>query len=127
MVLTPSLVDEWRRHQSKYTREWRKSMHARRQIRMLDDRANAGLRERSLRRDVEEPLRQIRLKDLPLIEAALRTDNIVVSLDERARTAFQLQELNAITWANPVRERERIRTWLESGAEPVDEWRLGQH
>jgi hypothetical protein len=81
MVLTPSLVDEWRRHQSKYTREWRKSMHARRQIRMLDGQENLGLRERALSPDVEEPLRQIRLKDLPLIEAALRTDNIVVSLD----------------------------------------------
>jgi hypothetical protein len=125
MVLTPPLVNEWRRHQSKYTREWRKSMHARRQILMLDDRENTGLRERALGPGVEEPLCQIRLKDLPLIEAALRTDNIVVSLDEQARAAFRLPELNAITWANPVTERERMKTWLEAGAEPVDEWRLG--
>jgi hypothetical protein len=125
MVLTPPLVDEWRRHQSKYTREWRKSMHAWRQIRMLDDGENTGLRERALSPGIEEPLRQIRLKDLPLIEAALRTDNIVVSLDEEARVAFRLPELNAITWANPLIERERIRTWLEAGAKPVDEWKLG--
>lgn len=92
---------------------------------MLDDRENAGLRERALSPGVEEPLRQIRLKDLPIIEAALRTDNIVVSLDEEARVAFQLPELNAITWANPVRERERIRIWLEAGAEPVEAWKLG--
>jgi len=126
MVLTPPLVIEWRRHQSKYTREWRKSMHARRQVRMLDAQDNAGLRGRALSPDVAEPLRQIRLKDLPLIEAALRADNIVVSLDEEARLAFRLPEPNAITWANPVRERERMRTWLEGGAEPVEEWRLGQ-
>jgi len=84
MVLTPTLVDEWRRHQSKYTRRWRKSMHARRRIRMLDAQENAGLRGRSLGAEIDEPLRQIRLKDLPLIEAALRTDNIVVLLDARS-------------------------------------------
>jgi hypothetical protein len=94
---------------------------------MLDAEENAELRERTLRADIDEALRKIRHKDLPLIEAALRTDNIVVSLDEQARAAFRLPELNEITWANPVRERERIRTWLEAGAQPVDEWRLGQH
>ncbi len=94
---------------------------------MLDDRENTRLRERALSPGVEGPLRQIRLKDLPLIEAALRTNNIVVSLDEEARAAFRLPELNAITWANPAIERDRMKTWLEAGAEPVDEWKLGVH
>jgi hypothetical protein len=126
MVLTPPLVTEWHRHQSKFTREWRKSMHARRKVRMLDAQENAGLRARTLGPDIDEPLRQIRLKDLPLIEAALRTDEIVVSLDEQARAAFQIRELSTITWVNPVREREQMKGWLEEGAEPVDQWRLGQ-
>lgn len=127
MVLTPPLVEEWRRHQSKFTREWRKSMHAKRKIRWLDAQENAGLRERTLGPGVDEPLRQIRIKDLPLIEAALRTDNIVVSLDEGAREAFQLRELSVIIWVNPVRESLRMEPWLEQGAPMVDEWKLGQH
>ena len=94
---------------------------------MLDAQENAGLRERSLGRGVDEPLRQIRLKDLPLVEAALRTDNIVVSLDERARGAFQLRELSVIVWVNPVRESLQMEPWLEQGAPAVDEWKLGQH
>jgi hypothetical protein len=126
MVLTPPLIDEWRRHQSKFTREWRKSMHARRKIRTLDAQENAGLRERILGPGVDEALRQIRLKDLPLIEAALRTDKIVASLDEEARQSFQLQELNVIIWVNPARAAHRMRPWLEEGAPPVDEWKLGQ-
>jgi hypothetical protein len=65
-------------------------------------------------------------KDLPLIEAALRTDNIVVSLDERARESFQFRELNIIVWVNPVRESLLMRPWLEEGAREVEEWRLGQ-
>ena len=127
MVLTPPLVEEWRRRQSKFTRQWRKSMHARGQVRMLDTLENAGLREHALNREIGEPLRQIRLQDMHLIEAALRTGNIVISLDETARQSFQLRELNVITWANPVVERERMPAWLEAGAEPVDEWRLGPH
>ncbi len=102
-------------------------MHAKRQIRLLDAQENAGLRERSLRPSVAEPLRQIRFKDLPLIEAALRTDNIVVSLDERAREAFQLLELSVIIWVNPVRESLLMEPWLEQGAPVVDAWKLGQH
>ncbi len=126
MVLTPPLIDEWRRHQSKFTREWRKSMHARRKIRRLEAQENLGLRERSLGPGIEEPLRQIRVKDLPLIEAALRADNIVASLDEAARESFQLQELNVIIWFNPIKDSHRMRPWLEEGAPHVDEWRLGR-
>jgi hypothetical protein len=132
MVLTPPLMNEWRRHQSKFTREWRKSMHARRQVRMIDGQENEALRERTLGRDIDESLRQIRLKDLPLIEATLRSEDIVASLDEHARAVFQLQELNGITCANPVRERERMRTvwkvvpsqWMSGDSEDADADRL---
>jgi hypothetical protein len=126
MVLTPPLVEEWRRHQSKFTREWRKAMHARRKIRTLAAQENPGLRERILGVEATEFVRLARIKDMPLIEAALRTDCIIVSLDERARGWFQFQELNGITWVNPVRERVRVDSWLEQGAPEVEEWKLGQ-
>jgi hypothetical protein len=125
MVLTPQLTDEWRRHQSKYTREWRRSMYARKKIQQLEVAENRDLRERVL-----DPtgghLLEIRLKDMPLVEAALRTDHIVVSLDEEAWAAFQLRELNVVSWVNLVRERERVRDWLEQGAPPVEGWKLGR-
>jgi hypothetical protein len=125
MVLTPSLAEEWRRHQSKYTREWRKSMYASRKIRSFGEEENVGLRSRVLDPNAGEHMLAVRLKDLPLIEAALRVDRIVVSLDEAARAAFHFQELNAVTWVNPVRERERMSSWLEEGAAAVEEWKLG--
>ena len=59
--------------------------------------------------------------------AIQRTDNIVVSLDERAREAFQLRELNVIVWVNPVRESLRMEPWLGEGAPAVDECKLGQN
>jgi hypothetical protein len=36
-----------------------------------------------------------------------------------------MAELNVITWVNPVAERVRIQGWLEEGAPPVDDWKLG--
>jgi hypothetical protein len=71
--------------------------------------------------------REAILKDAHLIEAALSADRIVASLDETARTLFQTTELNVVTWVNPVSERARIKAWLEEGAPPVDEWKLGHH
>lgn len=65
------------------------------------------------------------LKDIHLIGAALRADGIVASLDENARTLFSVAELKAIIWVNPVSERLRIQQWLEEGAPPVEEWKLG--
>jgi hypothetical protein len=35
MVLTPEVAEEWRRHQSKYTRTWRTEMYARKKVRSL--------------------------------------------------------------------------------------------
>ena len=125
MVLTPALAEEWRRHQSKYAREWRKSMYARRKIRQLEAAENGNLRARILDPGAGLQALAIRRKDVRLIEAAILTGHIVVSLDEEAREAFQFRELNIITWVNPVRERERMNSWLEDGAPPVEEWKLG--
>ena len=125
MVFTPPILDEWRRHQSKFAKRWRVSMHARRKIRMLGAQEDASLRSRILGPAVTGTLREIRLKDIPLVEAALRTDSVIVSRDEEARDAFQLRELSAIVWVNPVRDSGRMRSWLEEGARPVEEWKLG--
>ena len=66
-------------------------------------------------------------KDLHLIEAALATDNIVISLDDRARTELSLPAAAEVMWVNPVDERGHVICWLNKGAEPIEEWKLGQH
>lgn len=124
MALSPPLIEEWRLHQSKYTKEWRRSMYARKKVTILANGEDPVLRAQLLDLAVEESIRAIRLKDLPLIEAAFRTDRIVASLDERARTAFRTEVLRVIVWVNPVNERDRMTLWLSNGAEPVEEWRL---
>jgi len=126
MVLTPALAEEWRRHQSKYAREWRKSTYARRKIRQLEAAENGNLRARILDPGAGLQALAIRRKDVRLIEAAILTGHIVVSLDEEAREAFEVRELNSVMWVNPVQEHEGVSTWLEDGAPPIEAWKLGQ-
>ena len=100
-------------------------MYARKKLRQLEAEENVTLRARLLDPSAGEALLAIRGKDVPLVEAALRADGIVVSLDEEAKGAFQVRELNLVMWVNPVREHQRVKTWLEDGAPPIEEWKLG--
>jgi hypothetical protein len=101
-------------------------MYAKKKIVVLQG-GDPGLEDRILRTSRNDEQRQAMLKDLPLIHAALRADYIVVSRDENARALFQIRELSTITWVNPVDRPERILRWLEEGAAPIEEWKLGQH
>jgi hypothetical protein len=124
VAMTTQIGDEWRRHQSKATRRWKLAMYARKKIVLLYVSTNPELRLRLTQAHSPEETEAI-LKDAHLIEAALRADRIVASLDENARALFNTAELNSVTWVNPVSERARIQKWLEQGAPPVEEWKLG--
>ena len=69
------------------------------------------------------------LKDAHLVEAALSTDGLIVSLDDEARKGFarasqSIPRIEGIVWVNPERDRN-VRDWLRSGA-PRDEKRTLQ-
>lgn len=62
------------------------------------------------------------MDDLHLIEAALATDGIVVSLDDTVaghlhdmRTS--VSQLRQVIWINPTRAPAKCITWLQQGAE----------
>jgi hypothetical protein len=99
-------------------------MYARKKIVILQAPGNPALRLR-LTEGLGPVERDAILKDAHLIEAALSADRIVASLDDNARALFHIAELNVVTWVNPVSATARIRAWLEEGAPPVDEWKLG--
>ena len=66
-------------------------------------------------------------KDVHLIEAALRTDGLVASQDERARRIFRdasasVQELKPIVWVNPTAPDDDPIGWLKNGARS-ETWR----
>jgi hypothetical protein len=91
MVMTATIADEWDRHQSLYATRWRAEMRARNKVIDSSDVQN------------EEVRRQVRLsktvqKDLHLIEAALATDQIVISLDDRAQAELCVNATKEVTW-----------------------------
>ncbi|HTA67608.1 MAG TPA: hypothetical protein VK776_05000 [Bryobacteraceae bacterium] len=97
VVMTVTLAGEWDRHQSLYAARWRAEMRSRKKVVDIADVQND-----EVRRQVPES-RAIR-KDLHLIEAALATDQIVISLDDRAQTELCVEATQEVTWVNAVAE-----------------------
>ena len=120
VTMTRVLREEWDRHQSQFAKAWLAEMTSKAKVQDVADVRNEQLR-------AEAPNTPSAQKDLHLIEAALATDRIVISLDNRARTELAVHTAAEVMWVNPVDEGGHVIYWLNKGAEPVDEWKLGQH
>lgn len=130
-VMTPDISEEWDRRQSRFTRQWRSAMTARRKLMYIRDAHNNGLREQVLSNGILNDCNSTVIqKDFHLIESALFADRIVISRDEEARSAFNtvarvVPILREITWVNPTIAVEDPLGWLSNDA-PLDiERRLG--
>jgi hypothetical protein len=132
LVMTPDIKEEWNRHQSKFARKWRSKMVAKGKFEFLDIPVNEELWNKI--DEIAETNRQRTemFKDLRLLEAAIATDKIVISLDDNtARTFFskaasQVDQLKDIVWVNPDKiEEEKPIEWLRNGANPDRDRLLG--
>lgn len=124
ITMSPGIAEEWKQHQSKFTRIWRYSMEARKKICRVDALPDEALRSRVLAVASSEKDKEAMLKDLHLIEAALATDKIVISIDATAQGLFhsssaKIGTLRDVVWVNPEKMPEQILSWLEDGA-PLD-------
>jgi hypothetical protein len=113
------LREEWNRHQSLFAARWLADMRSRGKVEDIADLRNEELR-------AEAPGTVSAQKDLHLVEAALVTDRIVISLDDRARTELSVPAAAEVMWVHPVDEGGRVIYWLRSGAALVKEWKLGR-
>ena len=118
--MTPLLREEWNRHQSLFARAWLAEMTSKAKVEAIADVRNEELR-------AQAPSSASAQKDLHLVEAALVTDRIVISLDDRARTELAVDAAAEVMWVHPVDEGGHVIYWLNKGAESVEEWKLGQH
>jgi len=117
-VMTPSLRAEWKLHRSLFAARWLAEMTSKRKVEDIADLPNELLRRQA-------PARRSVQKDLYLVEAALNTDRIVISLDELARGELALAAAAEVMWVNPVAQGGHVTYWLNKGAESVEEWMLG--
>jgi hypothetical protein len=101
IVMTAALAEEWDKHQSLFALRWRAQMRSQAKIIDFVDVENVDVRS-------EVTMSLGVMKDLHLVEAALATDKLVVSLDDRA-----------------VADGGHAIYWLRAGANPVERWKLG--
>jgi len=126
VVVTEMISEEWRKHQSNFTRTWLRSMYAKRKVCQLDVPTNNVLRHKVEQGVVEEKKRNAMLKDIHLIETALETDKTVISMDETVRFYFhevtqKIAILRNIAWVNPSKDDKLCIEWLHNGAESAKE------
>jgi hypothetical protein len=132
VVMTPDIREEWNKHESDFARGWRRRMVAKRKFEFLDIPVNDELWNKIDWIAGTDKQRTEMFKDLRLIEAAIATDRIVISLDDNTarkffgRVAVQVDELKEIVWVNPAKiEQEKPIEWLEKGAEAQSDRLLG--
>jgi len=105
-------------------------MTARRKVYRLGDVLDSDLRGRIERVASSERAAEAIRKDYRLIEAAIVTDRIVISLDETVRRLFavvarDVGALKSIAWVDPDKAEEQPLLWLENGAKPDKKRLLG--
>lgn len=124
VVMTREISDEWKRHQSRFALEWRVSMDARRRVDRIDPPEDEELQTKITTATNNENEIEALRKDFHLLQAALTTDQTIISLDETVRQLFkrasqQVGEIRDIIWVNPdMTTAEQPITWLQNGALP---------
>ncbi len=128
LVMTTAIQQEWQEHASKsrFTRSWLVEMVQRNKVALVDLSEDTTLRDTLRKCARDEGAAHAMIKDSHLIEAALATDQTVVSLDERARNHFatvssSIEQVQQIVWVNPTIESENAVSWLQGGALPEAE------
>ena len=130
VVMTREISDEWKRHQSRFALEWRVSMDARRKVNRIDPSEDEELQDKVTNTASDEDEIEAMQKDFHLLQAALATDQTVISLDEAVRGLFkrasqQVGEIRNIIWVNPDKTTEEHPIlWLQNGAPPEAHRRL---
>lgn len=119
VAFAPEARDEWNRHRSRFAMTWRRAMTARKKLHFLEEACRDDeLRDvcRQLFEDDDAPGSWDEVeKDLHLVEAALVTDKVVLSVDRRiheclAWVASQrgARSLQGLRWLDPVEDEGKV-------------------
>ena len=130
VVMTVEIQGEWYSHASRYATLWLTLMEKKGKRLFFNVDQDLNLRQGVKNAAQDDGGRDLMLKDIILIEAAITADQIVVSLDETVRRHFKaasqsVMNLRAIVWVNPGNANERSITWLHQGAKSEPQRLLG--
>lgn len=121
-VLSATQFQEWQKHQSKYAKGWLVRMKAKKLWHVLAPEPDSGLAARAKKIACTEEVRQEILKDLHLLENALATDKVVLSMETNVFRLFSehkkvLKVPEPVAWVNPTDDIDACLKWIEAGAE----------
>jgi hypothetical protein len=122
-VFSKQLMEEWRQHASLISRQWWKSMAARRRIENVEGTEFAPHLDRACACLVEDKSKEDFRKDFHLVRSALAADQMILSnesnfpgyLKAAART---MRILSSLYYGNPAVEGEPCIEWVRGGACP---------
>ena len=122
VVMTEPIRREWRRHASRFSKRWLVSMTKRDKVVEPKGPCEYPRLRRRLASLVPKPAGLAAMqKDLHLVEAAIATDRVVISCDDKARGAFRrtaadIGALRSVAWVNPTETPGKVLKWLDKGA-----------
>jgi hypothetical protein len=136
VLVTDALNEEWHRHArgNKVFMRWLKGMIGRKKVARREVPEDPVLVRKVVQHGMTagaNESEQVQIaKDVHLLAAALKGDQRILSLDDRARRRFQqaasaVAQIAGICWVNPVNENEGVLTWLEAGAPEEKHRQLG--
>ena len=133
VVMTPDIKKEWDKHQSRFAKKWLRQMVAKKKLYACDITLDDELWTQIESHAKTDKDREAMEKDLLLIEAAIATDKIVISLDEKVKELFikaaaEIERLKQVAWVNPDVENTEEKgaiAWLKNGAEIESQYLLG--
>ena len=126
VVMTPELSEEWEENQSKFAATWLASMIAKKRFYYDASPENQVLCNTIEQTATNENEVKEMWDDFHLLEAALKADQTIISLDRSIRELFaratrHVSEIRDIVWVNPeYSEEEEPLDWLKNGAPPED-------
>ncbi len=131
LAITDEGIAEWNCHQSPFFIEWRADMASRGKLERRSGAFDAELADGIVAAVTTGRAEHRIRKDLHLLAAALSADQIVLSCEVKAcrdyaSAATAIDALRDIHWINPRHHHlADVVSWLEDGAPPRDEWKLG--
>jgi hypothetical protein len=119
-VFSTDLLKEWRRHESGFARLWRVQMVSRRKEVRPPEEEGVDLGDAIAAGAPNERVADLLRKDLHLVSAALKTDRVIITLDDRAQEAYghlseTLPTLKRVKWLDPSRAYGEVLGWLRGG------------
>ena len=122
VVLSATQFQEWQKHQSRYSKGWLAQMKSRKLWHVLAPEPDSGLTARTKKIACAEEVRQEILKDVHLLENALATDKVVLSMETNVFGLFNdykkaLKVPEPVAWVNPTDDIEGCVAWMATGAE----------